>query len=116
MTAGVYSFEKDGKDMVQEVQKLKAEGLSAEEISKKLSCSIGTINSFLPYESGIYHADFTADGYDFSNVSAEARRKRNQRKREKMNHTALIKEKEKEAAMMREEKKSENTRRNLISG
>lgn len=100
VTAGVYSFEKDGKDMVQEVQKLKAEGLSAKEISKKLSCCIGTINSFLPYESGIYHADFTADGYDFANVSAEARRKRNQRKREKMNHTALIKEKEKEVNQM----------------
>ena len=100
VTAGVYSFEKDGKDMVQEVQKLKAEGLPAKEIGKKLSCSIGTINSFLPYESGIYHADFTADGYDFANVSAEARRKRNQRKREKMNHTALIKEKEKEVNQM----------------
>ncbi|MCI6746834.1 MAG: hypothetical protein MR580_10760 [Anaerolactibacter massiliensis] len=100
VTAGVYSFEKDGKDMVQEVQRLKSEGLSAEEISKKLSCSIGTVNSFLPYESGIYHADFTADGYDFANVSAEARRKRNQRKREKMKNTALIKEKEKEVNQM----------------
>lgn len=100
VTAGVYSFEKDGKDMVQEVQKLKAEGFSAKEISKRLSCSIGTINSFLPYESGTYNADFTADGYDFANVSAEARRKRNQRKREKMKNTALIKEKEKEVRQM----------------
>ncbi len=100
VTAGVYSFEKDGKDMVQEVQKLKSEGLSAKEISKRLSCSIGTINSFLPYESGIYNADFTADGYDFANVSTEARRKRNQRKREKMKNTALIKEKEKEVRQM----------------
>lgn len=93
VTAGVYSFEKDGVDMVRKIQKLKEEGLSAAEISRELSVSIGSVNSFLPYESGVYNADFTAEGYDYSNVSAEARRKRNQRKRQKMQDGKLMMQK-----------------------
>lgn len=92
VTAGVYKFEKDGVDLVQEVQRLAAEGKKLEEIKEILQISTGTANSFLPYKSGTYNADFTADGYDYSNVSTDAKRKRNQRKREKMKESNVVEE------------------------
>ena len=104
VTADVYTFIKDGRDMVKEVQQLKQDGLSSKEIAEKLGVSTGTVNSFLPYESGTYNADFTADGYDYRNVSTEARRKRNQRKREKMKDKDKVEKKEEEVSQMKDQR------------
>ncbi len=101
VTAGVYHFYKDGVDMVEAVQELHNEGCTLEEIKSRLHISTGTANSFLPYKSGTYNADFTADDYDFSNVSADARRKRNQRKREKMKDKEIMDKRDKEIEEMK---------------
>lgn len=104
VTAGVYSFVKDGVDMVKVVQDLHRQGKSLEEIKELLSISTGTANSFLPYKSGTYNADFTADEYDYTNVSTEARRKRNQRKREKLKDTNRLENRKGEIADMEEQR------------
>ena len=96
VTGGVYSFEKDGVDLVEEIARLREEGLSDGEIKEKLSISRSLLNALTPYKKGVYNADFTADGYEYSNVSTEARKKRNQRKREKMKETNAVEDHEKE--------------------
>lgn len=109
VTAGVYTFPKtlrDGRtvEMVSEVKRLRDAGKSIEEIGEILGVSRGTVTSFLPYQSGTYNADFTADGYDYTNVSAEARRKRNQRKRERMERSAFMDEKREKLEAERKKK------------
>ena len=101
VTGGHYHFYKTLKngrkvDMVKEVSDLIHEGKNTEEISSILEVSRGTVSSFMPYQSGVYHADFTADGYDLNNVSTDARRQRNQRKRNKMKEESVMKEKKAE--------------------
>ena len=96
VTGGVYSFEKDGVELVSEIARLREEGLSDNEIMEKLSIKKSLLNALTPYQRGTYNADFTADGYDISNVSTEARRKRNQRKRDKMKETNVVEDHEKE--------------------
>ena len=96
VTGGVYSFEKDGVDLVEQIAGLREEGLSDNEIMEKLSIKKSLLNALTPYQRGTYNADFTADGYDISNVSTEARRKRNQRKRDKMKETNVVEDHEKE--------------------
>lgn len=109
VTAGVYTFPKtlrDGRtvEMVSEVKRLRDAGKSIKEIGEILGVSRGTVTSFLPYQSGTYNADFTADGYDYTNVSAEARRKRNQRKRERMERSAFMDEKREKLEAERKKK------------
>ncbi len=105
VSAGVYHFYKNGTDMVEAVQKLYNEGHTIEEIKSKLHIGTSTINSFLPYKIGTYKADFTADDYDFANVSAEARRKRNQRKREKMKDPKAVGLREENIKKMEKQRK-----------
>ena len=83
-----YDPEKALQDLVKSVVEF-YENPEDEEIRKKLSISVGTLNSLTPYKSGAYNADFTVYGYDLSNVSTDARRQRNQRKRNKMKEDAL---------------------------
>ena len=90
VTGGVFVFEKNGVELVSEIARLREEGLSDGEIMEKLSIKKSILNDLTPYKKGVYNADFTADGYDYSNVSTEARRKRSQRKREKMKETNAI--------------------------
>ena len=90
VSAGVYHFYKDGVDMVEAVNELYKKGYTLEMIKDTLHISIGTANSLLPYKLGTYNADFTVDDYDYSNVSTDARRKRNQRKRERMKKPEFI--------------------------
>lgn len=90
VTAGVYEFEKDGIEMVSEIASLRTRGVPDEQIMAELSISAGTLNSLTPYKAGVYNADFTVDGYDMTNVSTDARRKRSQRKREKMKEGSVV--------------------------
>lgn len=90
VSAGVYHFYKDGVDMVEAVNELYKKGYTLEMIKDTLHISTGTANSLLPYKIGTYNADFTVDDYDYSNVSTDARRKRNQRKRERMKKPEFI--------------------------
>ena len=90
VSAGVYHFYKNGVDMVEAVNNLYNKGYTLEMIKDTLHISTGTANSLLPYKLGTYNADFTVDDYDYSNVSTGARRKRNQRKRERMRKPELI--------------------------
>lgn len=90
VSAGVYRFYKDGVDMVEAVNELYKKRYTLEMIKDTLHISTGTANSLLPYKIGTYNADFTVDDYDYSNVSVDARRKRNQRKRERMKKPEVI--------------------------
>lgn len=90
VTGGVFVFEKNGVELVSEIARLRDEGLRDGEIMEKLSIKKSILNDLTPYKKGVYNADFTADGYDYSNVSTEARRKRSQRKREKMKETNAV--------------------------
>lgn len=90
VTAGVYKFEKDGTDMVSEIANLRTRGLTDEQIMAELAISAGTLSSLTPYKAGVYNADFTVGGYDMTNVSTDARRKRSQRKREKMKEGSVV--------------------------
>lgn len=92
VTSGVYSFEKNGVELVQKIAGLRAEGLSESEIMKQLDISAGTLNSLTPYSKGVYNAEYTASGYDYKNVSLNARRKRNQRKRELIKDPSVVDE------------------------
>ncbi len=92
VTGGVYSFEKRGIELVSKIAGLRDEGLSDVQIMKQLDISAGTLNSLTPYSKGVYNAEYTASGYDYKNVSLNARRKRNQRKRENIKDSSVIDE------------------------
>ena len=102
VSAGVYSFYKDGVDMVEAVNELYKKGYTLEMIKDTLHISTGTANSLLPYRLGTYNADFTVDDYDYSNVSTDARRKRNQRKRERMKKPEFIDNRDREVKELEE--------------
>lgn len=102
VSAGVYRFYKDGVDMVEAVNNLNSKGYTLEMIKDTLHISTGTANSLLPYKLGTYNADFTTDDYDYSNVSVDARRKRNQRKRERMKKPELIDNRNREVKELEE--------------
>lgn len=102
VSAGVYRFYKDGVDMVEAVNNLYSKGYTLEMIKDSLHISTGTANSLLPYKLGTYNTDFTVDDYDYSNVSVDARRKRNQRKRERMKKPELIDNRNREVKELEE--------------
>ena len=102
VSAGVYHFHKDGVDMVGAVNELYNKGYTLEMIKDTLHISTGTANSLLLYRLGIYNADFTVDNYDYSNVSTDARRKRNQRKREMMRKPEIIENRDREVKELEE--------------
>lgn len=52
ITEGVYSTPRSDK-----IKELREQGISVREIEKRLGLSRATVNSYLPYEKGIYNAD-----------------------------------------------------------
>ena len=111
VTGGVYEFWKDDIELVSEIAEMREEGLTDEQIREELSISVGTLSSLTPYRSGTYNADFTADGYDYSNVSTDARRKRSQRKREKMKEKDVLEERQKGIEEMKDHRTAMDRRK-----